>query len=845
MVTSAKPSRTDSSLDILGRYVCNGLDEYYRSADPNPRADRPQARPDARSASIIVIGGGTFGAAFAARCFGRDKSHQHRILVLEAGPLSLPEHQQNFPLINPQEVWGVPWDSDSPQVNDRRFPGLAFTLGGRSLYWGGWSPTFIGSELRVPPWPASLVDELTKPLAVNGGESYLDQAARQIGTASTNDFVFGPLHSQLRTRLFNGLKARSAAGSADTSLAGQLGTSMNASQPRERLESELEAPLAVESHSTRPGTFPVNKFSSLPLLTRAARLAFEESGGDDVRKRLMVVPHCHVIRLEMAGRKVARVHTNQGAIEVPDGGRVFLAMGTIENTRIALNTFSGDPLIGKNLMAHLRSNLTIRVPRASFGAALDPAVHQELKELAVSALFVKGVHRHADGSKGHFHVQITASGVGNNEKNSEVELFKKLPDVDTLDQFASNTDEWIVLTLRGIGEMVGVVGDPVNADSRNRVTTHDVRGAFDYEASRALVSLVPSLKDLKLWDAMDRAAEDVAKIFAGSGAVQYLSTPNNVAQAIWQDQPPAFGARRDSLSSTHHEGGTLWMGEPGKSVTDENGQFHASDNLYALGPCLLPTLGSPNPMLSGIAMVRRLTDRVIPAAQVDQPEPGFVSLFDGTETTFRRWQMAGRGSFTLVDGAMVADPGDDLGLLFYPQNFNDFVLRLQCRIETLDDNSGVFLRMRDPRLPVPRRANPTEADAYQNPAYVGVTTGFEVQIDERSRGNGASHPPEPDGLDKKHTGALYDIPTTPGWICQDYHRGPALVPGKWHDFEIEVKKRSDGDQYSVRIDGVPVTEYVNADRYRGKPAKVDSASGMIGLQAHSGPVAFRRVRISA
>jgi hypothetical protein len=45
------------------------------------------------------------------------------------------------------------------------------------------------------------------------------------------------------------------------------------------------------------GFFPINKFSSAPLLMEAARVAQTRSGGDDVKKRLMVVPDVHVTRL--------------------------------------------------------------------------------------------------------------------------------------------------------------------------------------------------------------------------------------------------------------------------------------------------------------------------------------------------------------------------------------------------------------------------------------------------------------------------------------------------------------------------------------------------------------------
>ena len=57
---------------------------------------------------------------------------------------------------------------------------------------------------------------------------------------------------------------------------------------------KLEAPLAVQS-STLPGFFPTNKFSAVPGLIRAARLASSEADGvgtlPDARKRLVTVPN--------------------------------------------------------------------------------------------------------------------------------------------------------------------------------------------------------------------------------------------------------------------------------------------------------------------------------------------------------------------------------------------------------------------------------------------------------------------------------------------------------------------------------------------------------------------------
>ena len=162
-MTSPSSQRTDFTLDVLGRYVCNGLDEALRSTD----ASRD---PDAHPFDFIIIGGGSFGSVLASHIFSIDQTHTHRILVLEAGPFLYPEHVQNLPpSLDTGEVWGVPWNSDSPQVWNQRFPGLAFCLGGRSLFWGGWSPYFIDSEIPSPPWPASVIRDLTTPVLHRGG----------------------------------------------------------------------------------------------------------------------------------------------------------------------------------------------------------------------------------------------------------------------------------------------------------------------------------------------------------------------------------------------------------------------------------------------------------------------------------------------------------------------------------------------------------------------------------------------------------------------------------------------------------------------------------------------------
>lgn len=115
MPTSPTAQDTDFTHDVLGRFVCNGFDEASASAGAHPF-------------DIIVLGGGSFGPIFAQHLLYRDATRSRRILVLEAGRLTLPEHVQNLPMVGlnvppptavdpgvaRNEVWGLPWRTDVP-----------------------------------------------------------------------------------------------------------------------------------------------------------------------------------------------------------------------------------------------------------------------------------------------------------------------------------------------------------------------------------------------------------------------------------------------------------------------------------------------------------------------------------------------------------------------------------------------------------------------------------------------------------------------------------------------------------------------------------------------------------
>ncbi|HEY5990883.1 MAG TPA: hypothetical protein VIV12_31480, partial [Streptosporangiaceae bacterium] len=332
-MASPTPQYTDFSKDVLGRYVCNGLDEALASTHV----------PGARPFDIIIVGGGSFGGALAQHLLYRDTFRSHRILVLDAGPQVLTEHVQNVPALGlfppgpvttdpgvPRaEVWGLPWRSSIPIG----FPGLAYCLGGRSIFWGGWAPELLEAETPAEVWPKDVLDELRGNTSLSYAlDGYFRQAAEQIGVTETNDFVFGVMHEALRQQIFEGIAAGDVPNALPLAEIPQHLVAHDGPSSIQPEQLKLEAPLAVQGRAPRSGFFPLNKFSAMPLLITAARQAQAESGGDDTRKRVMVVPNCHVTRLETAvdqgvGRVVAVQVGGGPSIPVPDRGVVVLAAG--------------------------------------------------------------------------------------------------------------------------------------------------------------------------------------------------------------------------------------------------------------------------------------------------------------------------------------------------------------------------------------------------------------------------------------------------------------------------------------------------------------------------------------
>jgi len=171
----------------------------------------------------------------------------------------------------------------------------------------------------------------------------------------------------------------------------------------------------------------------------------------------------------------------------------------------------------------------------------------------------------------------------------------------------------------------------------------------------------------------------------------------------------------------------------------------------------------------------------------------WIELFNGKDTT--GWRMAGKGDFTVEDGALQTHGG--MGMLWYEgRKFANFTLRVEWKVNDHCNNSGVFVRF------------PEKSDD----PWFAVNNGYEIQIDD---------------CDKKglmfQTGSIYSFhPAT---------KVASKPAGEWNVYEITVV----GQHYTIVLNGEKVNEF---DGKRGM-------EGYVGLQNHDpiSRVSFRSVKV--
>ncbi len=213
---------TTLGIDVLSRFVCNTWDEA--TANGSRRFD------------AVVIGAGMFGGYCADKIYRFGAANNLKVLVLDAGSFLLPTHLQNLPDIGldvpgpldpandpgvPRDlVWGMAWRGNV------QFIGQPYCIGGKSLYWGGWCPRLLDSD--VAAWPPTVAQYLAQNYPV------LEQ---QTGVDVKTDFIQSPLFEILKQRVATAIQQNTVPD----------------------LDSVEDPPLAVQGQSPATGLFSFDK----------------------------------------------------------------------------------------------------------------------------------------------------------------------------------------------------------------------------------------------------------------------------------------------------------------------------------------------------------------------------------------------------------------------------------------------------------------------------------------------------------------------------------------------------------------------------------------------------------
>ena len=433
-----------------------------------------------------------------------------------------------------------------------RGPGVL--RGRKVLYWGGWCPRLLASDLAA--WPPSVATYL------NNNYPILEQ---QTGVSVATNFIQGSLFNLLKQRVTNAIGAVP------------------------NLDTAQDPPLAVEGQSPASGLFSFDKYTSTNLTIEAAR---DAASVPDAQRRFFAVPNAHVTRIHTTAGAASSIDVIvNGALQslpVHSTCAVILALGTIESTRLALVSFPTSPgnpageLMGRNLMAHWRSNIFVRINRGGFdpGNTLPQAVQ-------TGALLVRG-----SAPQGKFHLQVTASA--DPQGNSDDLLFQMIPDIDLLDAILANqTANSISIAFRGVSQLFGDQGTSV-PNATGRWINLSPFESDEFGVPRAYVQMTTD------------AAEDGLAQRDGRCHTRARQRPG-------RQQPGQHpGDRPESRRSRHHlpRGGHAVdghqpgdIGDPYQRPVPPRGQAFCADQ------ALFVTVGSVNPTLTGLVLARKVAEQ--------------------------------------------------------------------------------------------------------------------------------------------------------------------------------------------------------------------------------------------
>jgi choline dehydrogenase-like flavoprotein len=478
----------------------------------------------ASEVEVFVIGSGTAGVTTAVELADAGIGP---VAILEAGPFVMTQHVGTSPFARRPELvppihdlvrYETCWmTSDDHESGERKPNNTAWSaVGGRTLFWGGCTPQF-------DPW-----DFDHWPISYQEFAPYYETAEELMGVSGNRHghphFYRGHEQDVGITRLNQaGIPAR-------------------------------RAPLGVDTTATKNGNISRGFDSSIDRLLRSGHLV--KLGAPDNKKgSISLTADVVVLHIHTEGGKVVSLdlldRNTQTKVNVPVHGRVVLACGTVQSTRLAKASGldSGNGLVGRYMGDHLFVQGLMKLNKVPEDEALYILVmptKEKKYQIQIQGCFRETWYSpyhatvwldpHPDGQ----YVLFYCFGAGSVEEGNRLELFEASDDYGGMRDYA-------------------VVYD---------------RSTHDKETLEEMQEVMPQ-----------------------------------VAEAL---DAEIIRMQVNSPGSALHEIGGLRMGtDPATSVTDTWGRFHHIENLSVADSATWPYQGPANSYLTITAWSLRHAEGLI------------------------------------------------------------------------------------------------------------------------------------------------------------------------------------------------------------------------------------------
>ncbi|MGW6742643.1 GMC family oxidoreductase [Streptomyces sp. NPDC055025] len=492
-------------------------------------------------AEILIVGGGLAGLELAKHL---ELAGAGDVLVVEAGAgddlrhvyaaNDAPSADRIWTDEQSDEYFVQPWNS-ATEPHFGQGSGLRRRVGGRSLYWHGVLLPVEDWALTEADWPRTVIDDLVR--SWRGGASLYARVRSDLAEWSRR------------------VATTTASASEDDAL--RVGHFRFAGPPR----------------AVRPagaGSARWEAYSPLSHWLEPDPAARKSGGKGGVR----IAADLETVAVLTGGGRAEGVvvrHRGSGEEKRITAGKVVLAAGTVESTRLAIQALhqdgepAGDRLTG--LVDHIVQGFNV-----SFEA-------EDLPERLVS--------RAREG------VFAFTPGGGASHSNLFIQL-------DLTDAGELRLEVWA--TGEQIRSAQGVVACSPREEWPWPVTVStglDTQDSLTVEAQRDELrefwAAWCTEFDLK-WVPLDFDFSFTAP----------SRTLRSVRESLRAEDRPALHHQpvtwSSPLGTEEHEGGTLAIGD----VLDENQEFIEIGGLFAVGPAIFPRQGSANPSLTSLALSRRL-----------------------------------------------------------------------------------------------------------------------------------------------------------------------------------------------------------------------------------------------